>query len=125
MVSATIVWFGGQMTPAEAAAPVQSGPYPLLELLVELLLLELLLLELLLELSLPDRVSATTTLGPSAATATSALAPRSAYTSFDIDLSFRCLLTADRQLASISKRRHFPRSATSGSRCPTSGGNET
>jgi len=89
MVSATIVWFGGQMTPAEAAAPVQSGPYPLLELL----LLELLLLELLLELSLLDRVSATTTLGPSAATATSALAPRSAYTSFDIDLSF---LFADR-----------------------------
>src|SRR5689334_2254590 len=85
MVSATIVWFGGQMTPAEAAAPLQSGPYPLLELL---------LLELLLELSLLDRVSATTTLEPSDAIATSALVPRSAYTSFDIDLSFLCWVTA-------------------------------
>jgi hypothetical protein len=78
MLSATIVWFGGQMTPSDAAAPVQSGPYPLLELL---------LLELLLELLLPDSVSATTTREPSEATATSAPAPRSAYMSFDINLS--------------------------------------
>jgi len=79
MLSVTIVWFGGQMTPSDAAAPLQSGPYPLLELL---------LLELLLELLLPDSVSATTTREPSeATTATSALAPRSAYTSFDIYLS--------------------------------------
>ena len=57
-------------------------------LLLELLLLELLLLELLLELLLLDSVSATTTREPSeAATATSALAPRSAYASFDINLS--------------------------------------
>jgi hypothetical protein len=78
IVSDTIVWFGGHMTPSEAAAPLQSGPDPLLELL---------LLELLLELLLPDSVSATTTREPSEATATSALAPRSAYTSFDIILS--------------------------------------
>src|SRR5258708_35756761 len=79
MLSATIVWFGGQMTPSDAAAPLQSGPYPLLELL---------LLELLLELLLPDSVSATTTREPSeAATATSAPAPRSAYASFDMNLS--------------------------------------
>src|SRR6266404_562415 len=78
MLSVTIVWFGGQMTPSDAAAPLQSGPYPLLELL---------LLELL-EPLLPDRVSATTTREPSeATTATSAPAPRSAYTSLDINLS--------------------------------------
>jgi hypothetical protein len=81
MLSATIVWFGGQMTPSDAAAPLQSGPDPL----PELLLLELLLVELL----LPDSVSATTTREPSEATATSAPAPRSAYTSFDISLSSR------------------------------------
>jgi hypothetical protein len=70
------------MTPSDAAAPLQSGPDPLLELLLlELLLLELLLLELLLP---PDVVSATTTPGPSDATAASAPAPRSAYTSLDI-----------------------------------------
>jgi hypothetical protein len=85
MVSATIVWLGGQMTPVDAAAPVQSRPYPLLELLP----LELLLPEVLLELVLPDIVSATTTREPSEARATSALAPRTAYTSFDIDLSLR------------------------------------
>jgi hypothetical protein len=79
MVSATIVWFGGQMTPSDAAAPLQSGPYPLLELLLPL--------ELLLEPLVPDIVSATTTREPSEATATNAPAPRSAYTSFDIDLS--------------------------------------
>jgi len=73
------------MTPLDAAAPLQSGPYPLLELLLELLLLELLL-----ESALPDTVSATTTLEPSDAMATSALAPRTAYTSFDIDLSLIC-----------------------------------
>ncbi|HWW80070.1 MAG TPA: hypothetical protein VNY82_10775 [Steroidobacteraceae bacterium] len=84
MLSVTIVWFGGQMTPSDAAAPLQSGPDPLLELpLLELPL------ELLLELLLPDRVSATTTRELSEATATSAPAPRSAYTSFDIDLSSR------------------------------------
>jgi hypothetical protein len=78
MLSATIVWFGGQITPSDAAAPLQSGPYPLLELL---------LLELL-EPLLPDSVSATTTREPSeATTATSAPAPRSAYVSFDINLS--------------------------------------
>src|ERR1700732_3197002 len=71
IVSDTIVWFGGQMTPSDAAAPLQSGPDPLLEL------------------PLPDRVSATTTRELSEATATSAPAPRSAYTSFDIDLSSR------------------------------------
>jgi hypothetical protein len=78
IVSDTIVWFGGHMTPSDAAAPLQSGPDPLPELL---------LLELLLELLLPDSVSATTTREPSDATATSAPAPRSAYTSFDIILS--------------------------------------
>jgi hypothetical protein len=96
MVSATIVWFGGQITPSDAAAPLQSGPDPLLELL-ELLLLLLLLLELPpLELSVLDMVSATTTREPSDATATSALALRSAYTSFDINLSSRvCRATSD------------------------------
>jgi hypothetical protein len=79
------------MTPSDAAAPLQSGPDPppellLLELLLELLP-ELLLPELLLELLLPGNVSATTTREPSDATATSAPAPRSAYTSFDIILS--------------------------------------
>jgi hypothetical protein len=94
MVSVTIVWFGGQMTPSEAAAPLQSGPDPLLELLLLLLelpllelLLELPLLELPLELLLPDSVSATTTRESSVATATSAPAPTSAYMSFDINLS--------------------------------------
>jgi hypothetical protein len=81
IVSDTIVWFGGHMTPSDAAAPLQSGPDPLPELLLEPLL------ELLLELLLPDNVSATTTREPSDATATSAPAPRSAYTSFDIILS--------------------------------------
>src|SRR5882762_11006264 len=97
MLSVTIVWLGGQMTPSDAAAPVQSGPYPLLELL---------LLELLLELLLPDSVSATTTREPSeATTATSALAPRSAYTSFDINVSSRfCRPQATARFN--SKRRH-------------------
>ena len=74
------------MTPSDAAAPLQSGPYPLLELLVPL--------ELLLDPLVPDIVSATTSREPSDATATNAPAPRSAYTSFDIDLSFRPQATA-------------------------------
>jgi hypothetical protein len=102
MLSVTIAWFGGQMTPSDAAAPLQSGPYPLLELL----LLELLLPELLLELLLPDSVSATTTREPSEATATSAPAPRSAYMSFDINLSSRfCRPQATARFN--SKRRHL------------------
>jgi hypothetical protein len=97
MLSVTIVWFGGQMTPRDAAAPLQSGPDPLLEPL---------LLELLLELLLSDSVSATTTRELSEATATSAPAPRSAYTSFDINLSSRvCRLRATARFN--SKRRHL------------------
>ena len=71
------------MTPSPAAAPLQSGPDPLLELVLELLL------EVLLELLLSDSVSATTNREPSEATATSAPAPRRAYMSFDINLSSR------------------------------------
>src|SRR6185312_7462094 len=110
-VTATIVWFGGQITPSDAAAPLQSGPYPLLELL----LLELLLLE---PVS-PKVVSATTTREPSDATATSAPAPRSAYVSFRISLSSQF---------SGRKRRHvqsggapFPAIVCGGSSCLSCG----
>src|SRR6266853_46329 len=108
MVSATIVWSGGQMTPSPAAAPLQSGPDPLLELLLELLL----------EVLLPVSVSATTNREPREATATSAPVPRSAYMSFDINLSSRfCRPQADARLN--LKRRHFRRSGLSRSRGPT------
>jgi len=76
------------MTPSPAAAPLQSGPDPLLELVLELLL------EVLLELLLSDSVSATTNREPSEATATSAPAPRSAYMSFDIYLLLTMLPAA-------------------------------
>src|SRR6266853_1458478 len=104
MVSGTIVWSGGQMT-CDAFAPLQPGPDPLLELLLELPL----------ELLLPDSVSATTNRESSEATATSAPAPRSAYMSFDINLSSRfCRPQADARLN--LKRRHFRRSGLSRSR---------
>jgi hypothetical protein len=119
MVSATIVWFGGQITPSDAAAPLQSGPDPLLELL-ELLLLELPLLEL----SVLDMVSATTTREPSDATATSALAPRSAYTSFDINLSSRfCRAAGDG--AFQFEAAPFVAIRLCGSSCPTGGSTGT
>ena len=110
MVTGTILWSGGQRAAREAFAPLQSGPDPLLELLLLellLLLLELLLLELPLELLLPDSVSATTNRESSEATAVSAPAPRSAYMSFDIILSSRfCRPQADARLN--LKRRPFP-----------------
>jgi hypothetical protein len=112
------------MTPSDAAAPQQFGPDPLLEQLLLELLLELLPLQLLLELVLPESVSATTNREASEATATSAPAPRSAYMSFDINVSSRfCRPQADARLN--LKRCHFRRSGQSGSRCPTGGRSRT